>query len=430
MTAESLSASAELPPGAFGHRSARLLPPTSKRSLAEHRQWFGELPAAGPALLGEVERSGLRGKGGARFPTATKLSAVASRRRAVVVANGTEGEPASMKDIVLMSHAPHLVLDGAVLAAEVVGAREVILCIKRGSAVQPILERAIAERTAYAYDTVAIRVVGAPNRYVSGEETALVSWLNGGDAKPMFVPPRPFEKGVAGRPTLVQNVETLGDLALIGRFGADWFRSAGTPEDPGTTLVTLSGAVKAPGVYEVPLGSRLGDVLRMADADCADLSGVLVGGYFGAWLPAASAADVRLGVNDLKRTGGGLGAGIVVAMPREGVCALAEVARATRWLADQNAGQCGPCVNGLEAIADAMGTLVAGDREGRAQKWITRWLSMMEGRGACKHPDGVARFVASSLRVFESEISRHRHTGPCKVRGAPLLPTPQTGGWR
>jgi NADH:ubiquinone oxidoreductase subunit F (NADH-binding) len=155
-----------------------------------------------------------------------------------------------------------------------------------------------------------------------------------------------------------------------------------------------------------------------------------VGGYFGAWLPAASAADVRLGVDALKRVGGGLGAGIVFAMPREGTCALAEVARATRWLAEQNAGQCGPCVNGLGAIADAVDALVAGDHEGRAQKWLNRWLSMMEGRGACKHPDGVARFVASSLRVFESEITLHRHRGPCAARGAPLLPTPPTGGWR
>jgi NADH:ubiquinone oxidoreductase subunit F (NADH-binding) len=417
-------------PAASTHPTARLLPPASKRSLDEHLQWFGDLPAAGPGLLGEVERSGLRGKGGARFPTATKLAAVASRRRAVVVANGTEGEPASVKDIVLMSHAPHLVLDGAVLAAEIVGAREVIMCVKRGSPVQPILERAIAERSAEGYDAIQFRVVGAPNRYVSGEETALVSWLNGGDAKPMFVPPRPFERGVDGRPTLVQNVETLGDLALIGRFGSKWYRSAGTPEDPGTTLVTLSGAVTKPGVYEIPLGSRLGDVLRMAGANSADLSGVLVGGYFGAWMDPAAAADVRLSVEALKRTGGGLGAGILVAMPRSGICVLAEVARATRWLADQNAGQCGACVNGLDAIAGAMETLVAGDRDRRAEALLKRWLSMMEGRGACKHPDGVARFVASSLRVFHEEIARHRQLGPCRAGGAEVLPTPRTGGWR
>jgi NADH:ubiquinone oxidoreductase subunit F (NADH-binding) len=430
MAAESPGTRGESGAGAQGHATARLLPPQPKRGFVEHREWFGELPEASPAVMHEIERSGVRGKGGARFPTATKMAAVASRKRAVVVANGTEGEPASQKDIVLMSHAPHLVLDGALLAAELVGASEVILCLKRGSAVQPTLERALAERRAYGYDTIPITIVGAPNRYVSGEETALVNWLNGGDAKPTFVPPRPFERGVAGRPTLVQNVETLADVALIGRYGADWFRSAGSREDPGTTLVTLSGAVAAPGVYEVPLGSRIGDVLRMAKTDCGDLSGVLVGGYFGAWLPASTVAGVRLGVEELKRIGSGLGAGIIVAMPREGTCALAEVARATRWLADQNAGQCGACVNGLDAIAGAMEEIYAGDREGRAAAQVNRWLSMMEGRGACKHPDGVARFVASSLRVFEPEIARHRHFGPCKERGAPVLPTPKTGGWR
>ena len=294
-----------------------------------------------------------------------------------------------------------------------------------------MLERALAERAASAYDAVVIRVVGAPNRYVSGEESALVNWLNGGDAKPTVVPPRPFERGVAGRPTLVQNVETLADLALISRFGSAWYRSAGTADDPGTTLVTLSGAVARPGVCEVPFGVRIGDVLRVAGADCADLSGVLVGGYFGAWLPAPVAADVRIGVDELKRVGGGLGAGIVVAMPARGACALAELARATRWLADQNAGQCGPCVNGLDAIAGAMAELVAGgSSSGKAESHLARWLGMMEGRGACKHPDGVTRFVASGLRVFSEEIVRHRRHGPCPESRERILPTPRTGGWR
>ena len=224
----------------------------------------------------------------------------------------------------------------------------------------------------------------------------------------------------------MQNVETLADLALIGRFGAEWFRSAGTPDDPGTTLVTLSGAVEKPGVCEVPLGARLGDVLRVAGADCADLSGVLVGGYFGAWLPGVAAADVRLGVDELRRTGGGLGAGIVVAMPRRDTCALAEVARATRWLADQNAGQCGPCVNGLDSIAGAMAELVAGDPKRRAEANLHRWLGMMEGRGACKHPDGVTRFVVEQpARVLRRDraspkarsVPRDRGRRSCPRRG-------------
>jgi NADH:ubiquinone oxidoreductase subunit F (NADH-binding) len=417
-------------PGVHNARGARLLPPRSLPSLGSHLEWFGEAPVASAGALVEIERSGVRGKGGARFPAATKLAAVAARRRAVVLANGTEGEPASSKDTVLMTHAPHLVLDGAQYAAEVVGASEVIMCVKRESVAIPFLERALAERHRHGYGGVLIRIVGAPNRYVSGEETALVNWLNGGDAKPTFVPPRPFERGVAGRPTLVQNVETLCDLALIGRFGADWYRSVGTADDPGTTLLTVSGGVERPGVYEVPLGTRLGDVVRRAGPDSGGLAAILIGGYFGTWVAADAAAGVDLAIEPLRWAGAGLGAGVVFAMPREGTCALAEVARATRWLADQNAGQCGPCVNGLDSIAGAMAVLVAGDRDRRAQTHLDRWLSLMEGRGACKHPDGVARFVASSLRVFADEIERHRRLGPCPIGDHGFLPTPRTGGWR
>jgi NADH:ubiquinone oxidoreductase subunit F (NADH-binding) len=420
----------ETAPAASAPRGRRLLPPRPLVALGSHVEWFGDGPAANKGTLAEVERSGLRGKGGARFPTATKLAAVASRRRAVVVANGTEGEPASSKDTVLMTHAPHLVLDGAELAAEIVGASEVILCVKRGSVAIPIVERALAERHAHRYERIPTRLIAAPTRYVSGEETSIVNWLNGGDAKPTFVPPRPFERGVDGRPTLVQNVETLCDLALIGRFGSEWYRTAGTKDDPGTTLVTLSGAVKRAGVFEIPLGMRLGAVVDLGEPDPRGLAAILVGGYFGAWLPSAASADIPLAVDPLHRAGSGLGAGVVFAMPREGTCALAEVARATRWLADQNAGQCGPCVNGLDSIAGAMRVLVAGDRDRRAQRHLEHWLALMPGRGACKHPDGVARFVASALNVFADEIERHRRLGPCPIGDRGLLPTPKTGGWR
>ena len=194
--------------------------------------------------------------------------------------------------------------------------------------------------------------------------------------------------------------------------------------------MTLSGAVSRTGVFEIPLGARLDAVLQLGGAEPSGIAAVLVGGYFGAWLPADGLADVRMGVESMRRAGGGLGAGIVFAMPRGGMCALADVARATHWLADQNAGQCGPCVNGLGAIAQAMDVLVAGDRNRRAEAQIGRWCTMMEGRGACKHPDGFARFVSSSLRVFAGEIERHRRHGPCANASHALLPTPPTGGWR
>src|SRR4029079_17882337 len=120
-------------------------------------------------------------------------------------------------------------------------------------------------RASLGADTVPVRVEAAPNRYVAGEESALVRWLNGFDAKPTFVPPRPFEKGVGGRPTLVQNAETMAHLALIARFGARWFRGLGKRDDPGSALVTISGAIGHPGVFEVPLGVGLSDLVAAAD---------------------------------------------------------------------------------------------------------------------------------------------------------------------
>jgi NADH:ubiquinone oxidoreductase subunit F (NADH-binding) len=416
---------------------ARLAPDTAPRlfaippdpTLAGHLDRLGPPPGHPLDLIAEVERSGLRGKGGAGFPTAVKLAAVARRGHAIVVANGTEGEPASLKDKTLLAAAPHLVLDGAVLAAEAVGAREVVLCVERSAAAPHALDLALRERRAAGCDRIPIRLATTPNRYLAGEESALVHWLNGGEAKPTFTPPRPFVRGVSGRPTLVDNVETLAHLALIARFGAEWFRTLGTAADPGTTLVTLSGAVSRPGVYEVPLGIPLGSVLSAAGATVADLRAVLVGGYFGAWIPGGGAGEVTLSVEGLGRAGASLGCGVLAALPR-GVCGLAESARVARWLAAQSTGQCGPCVNGLDAIARAMAVLVGGDVDGRAEWQLRRWLDMVKGRGACHHPDGAARFVESCLRVFADEIALHRHRGPCPDRTYPLLPVPAPGGWR
>jgi NADH:ubiquinone oxidoreductase subunit F (NADH-binding) len=365
------------------------------------------------------------------------MSAVAGNRRigpldvrsTVVVANGTEGEPASAKDKTLLSVSPHLVLDGAVLAAGAVGAREIVLCVDRAAGgVAGIAAAALAERQRARIDPVPIRMVATPTRYVAGEESALVHWLNGGEAKPTVVPPRPFQRGVGGRPTLVQNVETLANLALIARYGADWFRSLGTAADPGTTLVTISGAVSRPGVYEVALGQKVSTALVAAGADWEDVQAVLIGGYFGTWVPGAALTETRLSAESLGAVGASLGCGVLFALPA-GACGLAEIAGVTRWLAGQNAGQCGPCLHGLPAIATAMAALVQGDPHGHAEMQARRWLHMVAGRGACKHPDGTARFVESGLGVFAAEVDRHRHRGPCPPQ-APLLPAPASGGWR
>jgi len=386
----------------------RLLAGTgSRRGLAGHLATFGPL-AAPDGLVELVEAAGLKGRGGAAFPTAAKLAVVAARRGAVVVANGAEGEPASRKDRALLRVAPHLVLDGAALAAGAVGARTAVLAVSTGC---PELQAAVRERQAARLDRVSFELAIVPDAFVAGEETALLRALEGAPAKPTLKPPYPFDRGLGGRPTLVQNVETLAHIALIARFGPEWFGE-------GTALVTLGGAVAQAGVHEIALGTPLADAIRLCGGADPTAEAFLIGGYFGRWYPAAAAADLLL-------TPDVLGAGAIVALPRT-TCAAGEVARVIRYLADESAGQCGPCVHGLGAIAAALDLGGRGDHRGQVQ----RWARMVHGRGACRHPDGAVRFVESALEVFAGEFNRHASHLGCGHRVRGVLPVPVDGSSR
>ena len=401
-------------------------------SLGSHVRRYGARREAvrGDELISTVEASGLTGRGGASFPAGTKLRAVADRRRRpIVLVNGAEGEPASGKDRALLHAVPHLVLDGAVLAAEAVGAREVVIVVApRPALEQQALAAAIAERESNRIDApVSIRVVAAPTGFVAGEETALIRFLNGGPAKPTFTPPRPFERGMGGAPTLVLNVETFAHVALIARFGGDWFRELGTTREPGSTLVTVTGAVGRPGVHEVGLGTGFAALIDEAGGLSAPVSAFLVGGYFGTWLRAEAVLKLRLLDVDLAPHGAALGARAIVALPAD-ACAVHEIARVARYLASESAGQCGPCVHGLAAIADGVERVAAGKGDDRAQ--LARWVDVVRGRGACRHPDGATRFVASALDLFADEVELHLQRGRCRKRSAALLPLPRPGGGR
>ena len=399
--------------------------------LATHVRCHGPLPPAEAAhaahIIDTVERSGLTGRGGAAFPTGRKLRTVAENARrsgAVVIANGCEGEPASAKDRSLLLKAPHLVLDGITLAARAVGAQRAHLCVHEGQDdIRSSLRRASAERRAAGLADVEIAVVEVPGRYVASEESSLVHLLNGGPALPLSTPPRPFERGVRGRPTLVDNVETLAHAALAVRHGADWFRTAGTPDAPGTTLVTIGGAVAVPGVYEVGLGLSGADLLAVAGGPAEPLGAVLAGGYFGAWLRADRFAAAPITPRGLQAAGGALGAGIFLALPAAS-CGLAETARVAGYLADQSAKQCGPCLNGLPALADALTALAL--RGGRKAADSINVLSpYVTGRGACRHPDGAVRLINSALTTFANDVRSHAQRGPCPgLRRAPILPVP------
>ncbi len=446
------------------------IPSRGALPLREHLALHGELPAvegrgrsrrgAASGLIDEVERAGLLGRGGAGFPTAAKLRAVAGASRSVlgggpiVVVNGAEGEPASAKDRTLLRSLPHLVVDGALLAATAVGAQEVLfgVCESALGALDAVA-RALDERGSCRGERVSgvqIQLTSVPHRYVAGHESALVNHLSGGPALPTFTPPRPFERGVRGRPTLVCNIETLAHLALIARYGSSWFRELGTPEQPGSALVTLAGPVAQPGVYEIEHGSPLSALLDAADGLTAQPRAVLLGGYSGTWIDASQLRDMALSDRHLSPFGASLGAGVVVVLS-EDACPVAELARLTRWLASQSARQCGPCVFGLDAIASAFEQLALGDagdqlggghvrverrRGGRAARGrgerdaVDRRLrslaGLVRGRGACSHPDGVARLVSSALDVFAQELADHAHHGPCAACARPSeLPRPR-----
>jgi NADH:ubiquinone oxidoreductase subunit F (NADH-binding) len=406
--------------------------------LTEHHARYGPVPSgpqAAARLAGQVTAAGLTGRGGAGFPTGAKLRAVASGRGpAVVVANGMESEPASRKDQALLARAPHLVLDGAVLAAGAVGAETVHVCVDRDRAGQAAaLRAAVQERRRAAPDPVDILVHELPRRYVSSEETALVSWLNGGEARPAATPPRPFERGVGRRPTLVDNVETLAHLALIGRYGPDWFRAAGDVDAPGTMLVTVAGAAADPGVHEIEGGTPVGDVLARAGAAGG---AVLIGGYFGTWHSVAQVAGRPLTAAGLRPVGGSPGAGVLYVLP-DGCCGLAAAARILRYLARQGAQQCGPCRLGLPAIAADLEQLAAARPEAGLLARLDRRLGVIPGRGACRHPDGAVRMAASALTAFAGDVRGHAAGHPCAAaarRGQPDgLPVPQPdpdGAWR
>jgi NADH:ubiquinone oxidoreductase subunit F (NADH-binding) len=226
-------------------------------------------------------------------------------------------------------------------------------------------------------------------------------------------------RGVDGRPTLIQNAETLAHLALISRQGADWFRELGPPDDPGSTLVSLGGAVARRGVYEVECGTSLGALLDAADGPVGSTRALLVGGYGGSWLPASRAQSVAL------QRGPGvapaLGAGVVLALPEDG-CGVCETARVAAYLAAESSGQCGPCVHGLAAIAGALGEVAAGVAEPGTHRWIERWTEDVAGRGACHHPDGAVQLVASALFTFRDEIARHEAGEVCGIEASQYLP--------
>ncbi len=379
--------------------------------FAAHERRLGPLPwQGGPRrLVAMVEAAGLTGRGGSGFPTWRKMAAVAATgRKAVVVANGAEGEPASAKDRTLLLEAPHLVLDGLQLAAEAVAASRVYAYVRADAA--DTLLRAVNQRR--RRDRYRVAIAAAPSTFLAGEESAVVAALDGRPALPRDTVRRVFEAGVGGAPTLVQNVETLAHLALIARLGPAWFRQLGTASEPGTLLVTVSGTVAIPGVHEIAYGTGLGEVVAAAGGATAPLQALLIGGFHGVW--AATLPQTPLSHAGLRPLGASPGSGVLLALPVER-CGVVESAHVLTFLAEQSSGQCGPCLNGLPRLAATFAALARAERDPRLPAQVEHLAALVSGRGACHHPDGTARFIRSALHVFGPEVALHL-TGRCSLR--------------
>ncbi|OBI35429.1 NADH-ubiquinone oxidoreductase-F iron-sulfur binding region domain-containing protein [Mycobacterium colombiense] len=379
----------------------------AREDLATYRRLGGYRPLDDPdAFLSEIDSSGLIGRGGAAFPLAVKLRTVRNNGRSlgipVVVANGEEGEPASVKDRWLLRNRPHLVLDGLRLAATIVAADRAYIYVSDPEAAHSV-ESALGELESGALG-VAVDMLTVQPGYVAGEETAAVRAINGGPAKPTDKPPRPFEAGVGDRPTLVSNVETLANLPYLQCHGTADYRSQGTTLSPGTFLATITGAGKPPVLYELPHGLGFTELLTVHGVSADQVRGALMGGYF-AGLLNRSVLETTLDHETMRRVGSGLGCGAISVITDD--CPVAVAASVLAYFDRENAGQCGSCFNGTAAMAAAAGALRDGAATTEDVERLRRWSVLLRGRGACATLDAATNIAASLLDQFPDEVTAH-----------------------
>jgi len=390
-------------------------------------------------LIDVVKASGLRGRGGAGFPTGVKWSFVPqdTGKPTYAVANFDESEPGTFNNRELIERDPHQFLEGLAIATYAIGSHEAyVYC--RGEFLWPdqVLERAIAEAytkgvfgddvlgTGYQMKVIQHRGAGA---YICGEETALLSSLEGFRGQPRLRPPFPAVEGLYGCPTLINNVETLCNVPHIVRNGAAWFAGIGPEKSPGTKVFSVSGKVERPGNYELPMGTTLGTLLE------EHAGGVLGGKRLKAWTPGGSSTpmltdehrDVALDFESVAAAGSLLGTGAIIVMD-ETDCIVEATRRLVAFYAHESCGKCTPCREGTWWVSRVLGRIESGYGRPEDLPLLDDIGKNILFRAFCALADGAVSPIQSSLKYFRDEYEQHIAERRCPFTG--IGPGVQTHG--
>lgn len=373
-----------------------------------------------------ISDAGLRGRGGAGFPAGKKwqFTREAPGQPRYLVMNGGEDEPGSKKDRVLLENLPHLVIEGCILAAWAIGANKIYLYINaRYDAATQSIKDALAEAKTEGYwgenilgsnFSLDIEIVPAPHNYVAGEDTAVLEVIEGKKPLPRQKPPFPVTVGLFGKPTSVNNVETLANVAPILLRGADWYRKFGTAESPGTMIFSLDDDVNRPGVYELPFGTPL----RYLIEECG--GGLKSGKPIKAIMPAAPSSaflapekiDTPLDHNSMRDAGSALGCG-VVKLVSEGTCIVEEVLRIADFFTAESCGQCPACRMETNTLSMMLKKVQAGQGGQPILDQFGKILAFNKGKGFCNLIAMPGPPIESAIKLFPADFEAHLATGKC-----------------
>ena len=354
--------------------------------------------ALGPeGVIEQIKASGLRGRGGAGFPAGLKWELVRKTpgERKYVICNADEGEPGTYKDRYILEHDPFTLIEGIAIACYALGAGRAYLYLRdEYRDLRRHLERALVQAASTLPLGCEIVIHEGAGSYVCGEETALMESIEGKRGEPRFRPPFPPARGLWDMPTAIHNTETLMNVPRIVRDGADWFNGIGTAQSKGTKVLSVSGDARRPGVYEVPMGTLLREVV-VDMAQASDIKLVQVGGASGRVVPVER-LDVPLAFESVL----GAGAVIVFGAQRD----VVEVARQTMgFFVEESCGKCTPCRQGTKALLEILTRLAAGRGAGRDLANLEDLAEHMALSSLCGLGQAAPNFVADSLQFFREE---------------------------